>query len=199
MAIDVAVLLSIGRHPASRRSRRADLDSRALELTLRLGQAVRLHAVHAGDPAEPALDDYLGMGLQALTVLRQPPGVDVFPAIAHHLAGLAPALVLCGTGAEIGEGSGMLPYMLARELGTALLPSIAELTLEDSGITALQALPRGRRRRLKAALPAIATVDPSAPTARQSAFLRARAGVIETMDLPAGPRLEAKAREMPAR
>jgi electron transfer flavoprotein alpha/beta subunit len=50
MPLDVAVLLSVGRHPASGRSRRADLDARALELALRLGNSVRLHAIHAGDP-----------------------------------------------------------------------------------------------------------------------------------------------------
>ena len=74
MPLDVAILLSIGRHPASGRSRRADLDARALDLALRLGPEVRLHAIHAGDPAEPALADYLGMGLETLTVLRQPSG-----------------------------------------------------------------------------------------------------------------------------
>src|SRR5258708_2396946 len=115
MPLDVAILLSIGRHPASGRSRRADLDARALELALRLGPSIQLHAIHAGDPAEPALADYLGMGLQSLTVLKQPRGADVLPALAAHLTALKPGLILAGTAAEIGEGSGMLPYLLARE------------------------------------------------------------------------------------
>ena len=29
----------------------------------------QIHAIHAGDPAEAALRDYLGMGLERLTVL----------------------------------------------------------------------------------------------------------------------------------
>ena len=63
MAIDVAVLLSVGRHPASLRNRAAAADARALELALRLGDGVRIRALHAGDPAEPALRDYLAMGI----------------------------------------------------------------------------------------------------------------------------------------
>ena len=47
--------------------------------------AVRLHAIHAGDPEEPALADYLGMGLATLTVLKQPRDADVLPALASHL------------------------------------------------------------------------------------------------------------------
>jgi electron transfer flavoprotein beta subunit len=199
MALDVAILLSIGRHPASGRSRRADLDSRALELALRLGPEIRLHAIHAGDPAEPALADYLGMGLETLTVLRQPPGADVLPALADHLAGLKPALVLAGLAAEAGEGSGMLPYLLAQRLGAALLPAMAEASLAGAGIAGLQALPRGRRRRLAAGLPAVLTVDRAAAPGRQSAFARARAGRIVTIEVPAAPRAAGDLREVPAR
>src|SRR5215472_8528039 len=199
MALDVAVLLSIGRHPASGRSRRADLDARALELALRLGPEIRLHAIHAGDPAEPALADYLGMGLETLTVLRQPPGADILPALAEHLAALDPALVIAGLAAEAGEGSGMLPYVLAQKLGATLLPAMAEASLAGAGIAGLQALPRGRRRRLAAGLPAVLTVDRAATPGRQSAFARARAGRIITIEAPAAPRAAGDLREVPAR
>jgi electron transfer flavoprotein beta subunit len=198
-AVDVAVLLSVGRHPASGRSRAADGDARALELALRLGRAARLHAVHAGDPGEPALAEYLGMGLSSLTVLRQPEDADVLPALAQHLAALKPALVLAGAAAERGAGSGMLPYLLAACLGAALLPAIAGLELAAGGVAALQALPRGRRRRLTAPLPCLATVDRSAPAPRQSAFARARRGRILTIDMPAVPMAPDQGRDMPAR
>jgi electron transfer flavoprotein beta subunit len=199
MPLDVAVLLSIGRHPASGRSRRADLDSRALELALRLGPAVRLHAIHAGDPAEPALGDYLGMGLPTLTVLKQPRDADVLPALANHLAALKPGLILAGSNAEIGEGSGMLPYLLARELKAALLPAIAEAALSGEAVAALQALPRGRRRRLSAGLPALLTIDRAAPAARQSAFTRARTGKLVVLDVSAVARADSGVWEVPAR
>ncbi len=199
MPLDVAILLSVGRHPASGRSRRADLDARALELALRLGYHTRLHAIHAGDPAEPALRDYLGMGLKTLTVLPQPPGCDVLPALAHHLSQIKPALIFAGAAAETGEGSGMLPYVLARELKAALLPAIAAVELTGHGVAALQALPRGRRRRLSAAMPVLLTADRAAPPGRQSAFARARAGRIETAEAPANAPAETGAREVPAR
>jgi len=199
MALDVAVLLSIGRHPASGRSRRADLDARALELALRLGPEIRLHAMHAGDPAEPALAEYLGMGLETLTVLRQPPGADVLPALAGHLAALKPALVFAGLAAEAGEGSGMLPYLLAQGLGAALLPAMAEASLAGAAIAGLQALPRGRRRRLAAGLPAMLTVDRAAAPGRQSAFARARAGRIVTVEAVAALHAAGDLREVPAR
>jgi N,N-dimethylglycine/sarcosine catabolism electron transfer flavoprotein subunit beta len=199
MPLDVAILLSIGRHPASGRSRRADLDARALELALRLGPEARLHGIHAGDPAEPALADYLGMGLASLTVLRQPPGADILPALVSHLGALKPALVLAGLAAETGEGSGMLPYLLAEKLGATLLPAIAEAALAGEGIAVLQALPRGRRRKLAAGLPAVITVDRAAPAGRQSAFAKARAGRIVTIEAPAAPRTEGDLREVQAR
>jgi electron transfer flavoprotein beta subunit len=199
MPLDVAVLLSIGRHPASRRSRRADLDARALELALRLGPGVRLHAIHAGDPAAPALADYLGMGLQSLTVLKQPRDADVLAALASHLAALKPGLILAGANAEIGEGSGMLPYLLARELKAALLPAIAEAVLTGDGVAALQALPRGRRRQLSAGLPALLTIDRAAPAGRQSAFARARAGKLLILEAPAVAAPESDVREVAAR
>jgi electron transfer flavoprotein beta subunit len=199
MPLDVAVLLSIGRHPASGRSRRANLDARALELALRLGPGVRLHAIHAGDPAEPALADYLGMGLASLTVLKQPRDADVLPALASHLAALKPGLILAGSNAEIGEASGMLPYLLAREMKAALLPAIAEAALSGDSVAALQALPRGRRRRLSAGLPALLTIDRAAPAARQSAFARARAGKLVILDAPGVAKADSGVREMPAR
>ena len=199
MPLDVAVLLSVGRHPASGRSRRADLDARALELALRLGPGVQIHAIHAGDPEEPALADYLGMGLTSLTVLKQPRDSDVLPALASHLATLKPGLILAGAAAEIGEGSGMLPYLLARELRAALLPAIAEAVLSGDGVGALQALPRGRRRRLSAGLPALLTIDRAAPAGRQSAFARARAGKLVVLDVPAVARADSGVREVAAR
>jgi electron transfer flavoprotein beta subunit len=199
MPIDVAILLSIGRHPVSGRARAVDGDARALELALRLGGAARLHAVHAGDPAEPALADYLGMGLESLTVLRQPEGADVVPALAAHLAKLEPALLLTGAAAERGEGSGLLPYLVAARLGAALLPAIAEIGLAGSGVAALQALPRGRRRQLTAPLPCLATVDRAAPAPRQSAFARARRGRILAVDAPVVAAAPDHGREIPAR
>ncbi len=181
MGIDVAVLVSAGRHPASARPRRARCDARALELALGLADA-SIHAVHAGDPGNPALRDYLGMGLARLTLLDIPAEADPAPALIDHLRAARPALVLAGVRAESGEDSGMVPYLVAEALGYALVPGIAEIIALGEGVArVLQVLPRGQRRAITAPLPLLATVDMAAPAPRQSAFARARRGEIERL------------------
>jgi electron transfer flavoprotein beta subunit len=197
VSLDIAVLLSVGRHPASGRSRIAEIDAQALEMALGLGG--NIHAIHAGQPDEPALRDYLGMGIERLTVLSQPAGSDVLSALRDHLAAIKPGLVLAGSAAEQGIGSGMLPYALAQTLGLPLLPAAAALTLNNGLLDMLQALPRGRRRILRADLPCLVTIDRAAPAARASAYGKARRGTIEIIDMPAGPKPESVVREVPAR
>ena len=201
MSLDIAVLLSTGRHPASGRGRRAEVDARALELALELGPTLggRLHAIHAGDPVDPALRDYLGMGLERLTVLRQPPECDVLPALVSHLRAIRPALILAGSAAEDGPGSGMLPYALAQALGLPILPAAAEVAVKNGLLDMLQALPRGRRRMLRTNLPCLVTVDRSAKTPRPSAYAKSRRGAIDIIEMTPGPSLPADAREVPAR
>ncbi|MGL6161914.1 electron transfer flavoprotein subunit beta [Microbulbifer sp.] len=178
--LNIAVLISIGQHPVSGRARRADQDARAVELGLDLaGDALSL--IHAGDAGQPALRQYLGMGLDKLTVLEQAPEADALPALAQHLADLQPDMVLCGVRAERGEASGLLPYLLAEQLGWPLVPRIAQIQSVDSGrAQILQALPRGQRRALSVPLHFIATVDSAAADARQYAFGPGRRGQLET-------------------
>ncbi|AWB07733.1 electron transfer flavoprotein subunit beta (plasmid) [Azospirillum humicireducens] len=181
----VAVLLSIGRHPVSGRARRAATDAQALEMALAL-RPRRLTAIHAGPPANAeALRGYLGMGLERLTLLVLPEGSDPVEPLIGHLREFDPSLILTGRQAEDGEGSGMLPYLIARGLDAAVVPDVVRIGPADGpdsmpGATNLiQALPRGQRRSLTAAGRLIATIHPSAPPARSSAFGPARRGVIE--------------------
>ncbi|CAO3361327.1 electron transfer flavoprotein subunit beta [Azospirillum palustre] len=183
--LDVAVLLSVGRHPVSGRARRAATDAQALEMALAL-RPKRLTAIHAGPASDAdALRGYLGMGLERLTLLVLPEGSDPVEPLIAHLCRLAPSLVLTGRQAEDGEGSGMLPYLIARGLDAAVVPDVVRIGPSDGqpsmvGTTDLvQALPRGQRRALTATGRLIATVHPSAPPARASAFGPARRGVIE--------------------
>jgi electron transfer flavoprotein beta subunit len=189
--VKAAVLLSVGRHPASGRARRAPLDARALELALRLPDA-EIHAVHAGDPSQAALRDYLGMGLGQLTVLAMPPGSDPVPVLAAHLAALAPDIIFAGSHAEGGEDSGMLPYLIAQGLGHSIVADVAGVSVADGRAALTQALPRGRRRLIETRLPVVAIVNAAAPEPRQSAFARARRGIVESIatEAPADTFLE---------
>jgi electron transfer flavoprotein beta subunit len=198
--LNIVTLVSVGAHPTSARARRAEQDARAVELGLRLaGQHLRV--VHAGDPGEEALRAYLGMGLPELTVLEQPAGADALPALADFLAGAGAQLVLTGSHAETGEGSGLLPYLLAERLGWPLVVGLAAVEKVEQGhAQVLQALPRGQRRRLKVRLPFLASVDNAAPVARQSAFGPARRGELQVEAVPAfTDELFADAQLQPAR
>lgn len=178
----VAVLLSVGRHPVSGRARMAPLDASALELALRLDPSPL--ALHVGDPSEPALAFYLGMGLREITVIGPAgPYADAVGPLCGMLQAARPRLVLTGLIAERGEGSGMLPYLVADRLGAPIVAGIADVAVEGNEAAVLRAERGGRRRRLAVDLPAVLAVGPSGPKARQSAFARVRRGQIETVPL----------------
>ncbi len=177
--VHVISLVSVGAHPTSGRPRRAEQDARAVELGLQLA-GDKVQVVHAGDPEEPALRAYLGMGLDELHVLEQPANADAVPALSDYIRESGAQIVLTGSQAETGEGSGMLPFLLAEALGWPLVTGLAEVeSLTNGAALVLQALPRGQRRRLKVRLPFLATVDNAAPKPRQSAYGPAQRGALE--------------------
>ncbi|PWG64625.1 electron transfer flavoprotein subunit beta [Sediminicurvatus halobius] len=180
MTAPVIVLLAAGRHPVSGRPRRAPTDARALELALSLPGAPPVLAVHAGDPLEPALREYLGMGLVELTVLDCDPAGDCLPPLQAWLREQAPGLVLTGTASEQGLASGELPYRLAAGLQAAVVGGVTGLEPDGGRWRITQARAGGRRQRLAAAEPLVAAVDPGAPAPRPVAFARARRGRIVT-------------------
>ncbi|GAA3537745.1 electron transfer flavoprotein subunit beta [Zobellella aerophila] len=175
--LNIAVLVSQGQHPVSGRARRAHQDACALELALSLSGKVS--AIHAGDPEQAALRDYLGMGIDGLTVLNQSADDDALTVLYPYLTEQQPDILLTGVRAECGEGSGLLPYLLAERMGWPLVTGIAAIeSIEHDEASLLQALPRGQRRRIKVKLPFVASVESAAAEPRQIAFARARRGNI---------------------
>ena len=177
MSLSVAVLISEGRHPVSGNPRPADEDARALEMALCL-PAAQITVLHAGDAASPALRGYLGMGVAIVSVLPTAPFHDPLEPLAKALSDAWPDLIFTGTRAENGEGSGFLPYAIAARLGRPVLSNICKLTVRGDRVDAVQALPRGQRRGLRAPLPAVIAVGKAAPSPRQSAYAKARRGQI---------------------
>lgn len=180
--VKVVSLVSVGRHPQSGRARRAEQDGRAVELGLKLA-STELTVVHAGNAQEPVLRQYAGMGLSSLTVLEQESHCDALSVLTTFLRENKSDVVLTGVRAEGGESSGMLPYLLAEQLGWPLVPRVADIiSIQGGEAEVLLALPRGQRRAVKVTLPFIASVDNAAHEARQSAFgpgLRAELKILD--------------------
>jgi electron transfer flavoprotein beta subunit len=196
----IVTLVSVGAHPTSGRPRRAEQDARAVELGLALAGDT-LEVLHVGDACEPALRDYLGMGLPSLQVLEQPQGADAVPALVEYLQSAGVQVVLTGSQAETGEGSGLLPYLLGEGLGWPVITGLAQIERIENGMAqVLQALPRGQRRRLSVRLPLVATVDSAAPKARQSAYGPAQRGALQPheVEVVADPLLQ-EAKLQPAK
>ena len=186
MTAEVIVLVSLGRHPVSARARRALLDARAVTLARSL-QDANVDLVHAGSDDEPALRDYLGMGVARMSVLAVASDDDIVPPLLAYLESRPDALVLAGERAERGEASGMVPYLLAERSGRPLVPGAAGLSFGGERIEVAQSLAGGRRRKVGAPRNAIVTVSASAPDPAPVAFAQARRGTIETVPCESTP------------
>ena len=192
--LSIVTLVSVGEHPASGRARRAEQDARAVELGLKL-VGDKLQTIYAGSasdkPATSALRSYLGMGLSEVILLDLPEQADAAIGLVEHFkSSQCPDIILTGVRAESGESSGMMPYLLAEQLGMTVISSIADILSIDVNKSIsnvvdmtkqaeiLQALPRGQRRKVKVSLPLVASVDMAASEPRQSAFGPAMRGQI---------------------
>ncbi|MGF6652089.1 electron transfer flavoprotein beta subunit [Paraburkholderia youngii] len=180
----IAVLVSIGRHPVSGVARYSRNDAAALTLALSLARAhgATLDVLHAGDPSNAALNEYLALGARSVEVLEMPPDADPAPQLAARLRGYQ--LVLTGTRAEGGFDSGMLPYRVAHALAVPLVGAAVDLAVRDGCAQVRQFMPKGLRRRVEVRLPALIAVHPLANAATSYAYARLREGKIERTAAP---------------
>ncbi|SDC63546.1 electron transfer flavoprotein beta subunit [Massilia sp. PDC64] len=170
----IAVLVSTARHPVSGQPVRSSSDAAAFELACGLAPPGRLTVLSAGMTGKEHLEEYLGLGVEAIEVLTVAATADVLPALLARVKGFD--LVLCGMRSDGQSASGMLPYLLAEGLGVPLVGDVLEATANHRTLTVRQFLPKGMRRRLEVSLPAVLAVHPRAPQTRQYAYARARAG-----------------------
>lgn len=154
VALKQAVLVSVGRNPVSGACRASLNDTVALALSRRVGGEATV--LHAGDPDEQALHDYLAYGAQTIEVLPAAAEADILPLLTQALQGYS--LILCGDRAESGQGSGLLPYLLAKALNLPVISAALDVKLVDDSAEIVQFLPKGKRRTIRVKLPAIITV-----------------------------------------
>ena len=179
-SIAVAVLVSAGRHPATNVPRACLGDAVALAVGRRIaGHALRV--IYAGQADEQSLQDYLALGAGTIEVLHIEPNQNALPALAAHLKDVD--FILTGSRAELGLGSGLLPYALAHTLGRPVIAGvlgaeIKSVASDSCEISARQFLPKGQRRRVACSLPVVISVHPSAPVELSYAFARRTTGRI---------------------
>lgn len=184
----IAVLVSTSIHPLSGLPRRSRNDAAAMEMARSISGA-ELTVLHAGDPSDAALVDYLALGAAVIRVVPVQRGDDLVHALLPHIEDAR--LVVTGIRAEGGQSSGMLPYLMAARLGRPLIAGVLALEYAAGCIRALQFLPKGNRRRVEAQLPAVIAVHPMAAVRLRYAYARRRAGRVEA--LQAGSRRDADA------
>lgn len=178
--LKVAVLVAPAIHPVSGRPCTHPADSAALALGLKLaGAPERLTVLYAGAASDDALAGYLAQGAPRLTVLPTADDADIAPLLAAQLADAE--LVLCGTRSGGGQGSALLPYQLAEELEAPLLPDALAVAIKGGSVEIEQFLPKGQRRSLAAALPAVVTVHERAMPALPYAHARKEAGTVRRL------------------
>ena len=132
--VDIAVLLSVGRHPASGRARRAPLDAQALELALRLSRPVTPPASTRSTPVTRRNRRSATTSAWASTAWKcwKPPPEPIPSPRSPHACTNSPALILTGAVAEGGEDSGMVPYLIAQALNHTLVPDIIGIDVTDA-------------------------------------------------------------------
>ncbi|WP_210321379.1 FAD-binding protein [Devosia beringensis] len=190
----VLVLASLGRNPVNGAARPNRDDLLALEMARGLGETTMLHA---GNPDEAAIGDYLAYGATTIDVVPAVPGQDIAEALVAQAAGHD--LILTGSRAEGGEGSGLVPYLVAERLGWPVVTQAIAVTVSDGHADITQALPKGQRRHVRVRLPAVIAVDPRAPVTPFYAFARRTAGQVVQHEPTATPALDTAWRLEPAK
>lgn len=171
------VLLSAGRHPNAGTPMPVRAELQGIALARAFG--CEITGLHAG-ARNPAVEDCLGHGLASIAVLTIGDEDDPLAALAAEIGARKPDLVFAARRGQGGSDTGLLPYRLARACGlTIAADAVAIAEAGEGRLSVVQSLPRGGRRRLDLATPALITVHPSAPAPRPFIHRERLAGKIE--------------------
>lgn len=179
----VIALVSVAHHPLSGKEIYSTNDTRALELAMGI-KALNHKVVHVGDKGCPALSGYLGMGITKIHCIDNrnkdkksiSTTIDVCNLLAGFLKAEIPDIVVCGSKAQSGESSGLIPYILAKELKIPVISGVLAVKLNEKKVNILQFLPMGKRREITAKPPFILAVHQATPLKIKYAWARAKKG-----------------------
>ena len=74
------------------------------------------------------MQDYLALGAGTIEVLPVDASSDVVSALAAYLQNVD--IILTGSNAELGAGSGLLPYALAQALARPVVANVLDVRVE---------------------------------------------------------------------
>lgn len=186
----ITALVSAGRHPVSGEPRHCRNDSIAMTIGFKLtnslnevsANASKFKVLHAGNPGNSALTDYLALGASQIDVIPMAANTDIVDSLAAKLVNID--LILTGSRAESDQDSGLLPYLLAAKLSIPLVANALAITPTANGIEILQFLPKGKRRSVTVQLPAVVVIHPLAPVELRFAYARQIMGAISQQPTP---------------
>lgn len=187
----VVVLVSAGRHPVSGAPRACRGDAVAMALGKKLaGDSLRV--VHAGLSSDLALLDYMALGAHRIEVMKADGGEDIVASLAAHVRDAD--IILTGSRAEVGAGSGLVPYLLASRLSRPMIADVLDIRIAGDEFYLQQFLPKGKRRSIAATAPLVISVHALAPVALNYAHARRVTGQVVSIAAAENGPLSSEAR-----
>lgn len=180
-SLSVVVLVSAGRNRVSGAARAGGADLAALALAMSLASS-SVRVVHAGAASEPALGDYAAYGAAAIEVVEVAANQNVEVVLAPLL--MTADVVVTGTRSETGQGSGLVPYLIAEALKRPVIADVLRAESTNSGLVVYQFRPQGQRRRAGVSCPAVLAAHPSLAAQLRYAYARRVAGKVTPVAPP---------------
>ncbi|MFT9015445.1 MAG: hypothetical protein ABF990_06870 [Acetobacter sp.] len=188
----VAVALSAGVDPVSGRAAPVPSELHAIGLARQTGQSViGVHVTLRAGADTAILRDYAAYGLDRIVVLD---GADVSGTLSVWLRAQPDiAMLLTGHKASGGQDSGLVPFLVARRLGWAMVSDVAQVVgagTENGTLDILQARPRGVRRPVSLPMPCVLAASARTGPVPDAIYARARAAEIVREQVASNPAQE---------